>query len=273
MHTVARPNGVDLAGPLERMRREAPLVQCLTNAVVTNVTANALLAAGAAPVMADLPGEAGECAVAASAVLVNVGTPHDASRVAMREAVAAARASGTPWVLDPVGVGALTLRTGFARELLADRPAAIRGNASEIRALAGEAAAGRGVDATCDVDAALSAARRLARETGAVVAVSGPQDLVVARERELRISGGSAWLTRMTGGGCSLGAVVAALVACAADAGPSAAVAAAHALYAEASERAAGRADGPGSFAVAFLDALAEVAPADLASRPIEVAA
>lgn len=252
---------------LSRLRETAPLVQCITNSVVVNVTANALLAVGAAPVMADIPEEAGECAAFASALLVNLGTPTAEQRAAMTAAVAAARASGTPWVLDPVGVGALGLRTGVARDLLAHRPTVIRGNASEVLALAGAGSGGRGVDAADEVDAALDAARALAERTGAVVAVSGAVDAVTDGARTERIAGGSALLTRMTGGGCSLGAVVAACVA-AAD-GPDAAFAgtiAAHAVYAAASERAAAVAAGPGSFAVAFLDALAGVDAVDVSA-------
>ncbi|WP_260406443.1 hydroxyethylthiazole kinase [Microbacterium sp. G2-8] len=252
---------------LEALRESVPLVQCLTNTVVTNFSANALLAVGAAPVMADVPGEAGECARVASAVLVNLGTPHETQRRAMREAAEAARAAGTPWVLDPVGVGALGLRTRFARDLLALEPAAIRGNASEVRALAGEETSGRGVESVDDVEAAGPAAERLAGETGAVVAVSGRKDLIVGAGRAVRIAGGSALLTRVTGGGCSLGAVAAACIAAADDPGRAfEGTAAAHALYAAASERAEDVAQGPGSFAVAFLDALAEVTPDELAT-------
>lgn len=254
----------DNARILHALREAPPLVQCLINSVVTNYTANALLAVGAAPVMADVPGEAAELAPHASAVLVNVGTPNGEQRDAMREAAATAHASATPWVLDPVGVGALTLRSEFARDLLELRPTVIRGNASEIMALVGEGAGGRGVDAADGVDAARTAAGRLAADIGAVVAVSGPIDLIVGPGDERRVSGGSELLTRVTGGGCSLGAVVA---ACVAVSDPFSGAVAAHTLYAAASERAAVGAGGPGSFAVRFLDALSTVTPDELAAR------
>jgi len=268
------PEPIDAGPVLARLRETAPLVQCLTNAVVVNFTANALLAAGAAPVMVDIPVEAGECARFASAVLVNLGTPKAEQRAAMLEAVTAAGEAGTPWVLDPVGVGALSVRTAFARELLAHRPAAIRGNASEILALAGAGAGGRGVDAADEVDAAGAAAAALARETGAVVAVSGAVDLLTDGERVVRAPGGSALLTRVTGGGCALGATTAALVAAAHDLGlPTLdGVVAAHLLHAEASERAAAADPGPGTFAVGFLDALAATTPGDLSTRQLVVA-
>ncbi|WP_109212185.1 MULTISPECIES: hydroxyethylthiazole kinase [Microbacterium] len=250
------------AAALTALRESAPLVQCITNAVVTNFTANALLAVGAAPAMCDIPGEADLFAGIADGVLVNLGTPTAEQREAAREAVR----STTRWVLDPVAVGVLPVRTALAAELLEHRPAIIRGNASEILALAGAGAGGRGVDATDGPDAAAGAARSLALRTGGVVAVSGPVDLVTDGERVIRLAGGDALLTRITGGGCSLGAVMAAFLGVCA---PLQAAVAASVLYAVASERAAVRADGPGSFAVAFLDALDAVAaaPAGLDAR------
>lgn len=248
---------------LEALRRAAPLTQGITNAVVTNFTANALLALGAAPAMCDIPGEAGLFASIAGGVLVNLGTPTAEQRDAAREAVGA----GTPWVLDPVAVGALPVRTALARDLLAARPTIIRGNASEILALAGAGAGGRGVDATDSPDDALEAARALARETGAIVAVSGETDLIVDADRTARVTGGSALLTRVTGGGCALGAAMAAF---AAVTEPFEAAIAASAVWAIASERAASVSRGPGSFAVAFLDELARLEPSDLHAVAVE---
>ncbi|MFV0634501.1 hydroxyethylthiazole kinase [Demequina sp.] len=246
---------------LAAVRHTAPLIQCLTNAVTTNWVANVLLAAGATPAMVDIREEAGAFAPIASAVLINVGTPHEEQRDAMREAATAARDAGTPWVLDPVAVGALPVRTALARDLLAASPTVIRGNASEIIALAGLGGGGRGVDSSHGTADAVVAARTLAGSTGAVVAVSGAVDLVVSREREAHVPGGSELLTRVTGGGCALGAVVAAFVASHPDAFE--ATVAAHAFYSAAAERAAARAQGPGSFAPAFLDALALLTPED----------
>ncbi|MFE7398069.1 hydroxyethylthiazole kinase, partial [Streptomyces sp. NPDC057557] len=117
-------------------------------------TANVLLALGASPAMVDLPEEAGPFARIASGVLVNLGTPHAEQRSAMIEAARAAASAGTPWVLDPVAVGALPVRTALARELLELRPTVIRGNASEIIALAGAGGGGRGVDSSHGVEAA-----------------------------------------------------------------------------------------------------------------------
>lgn len=252
------------AEALAALRASAPLVQCITNAVVTNFTANALLALGASPAMCDIPGEAGGFARVAGGVLVNLGTPTAEQRDAAREAVAV----GTPWVLDPVAVGALPVRTALAHELLEARPAVIRGNASEVLALAGTGRGGRGVDAVDTPDDALDAARALAARTGGTVAVSGATDVIVDADRQARVAGGSVLLTRVTGGGCSLGATMAAFLAVVP---PFEAAVAASAVWAVASERAAATAAGPGSFAVEFLDALASVQPHELDGR-VEVA-
>lgn len=250
---------------LDRLREAPPLVQCITNTVVSGFTANALLAIGAAPAMVDIVGESAEFARIASGLLVNLGTPAPEQRAAAREAVAAAHDAGTPWVLDPVAIGALPVRTALAYELVESRPAVIRGNASEILALAGVGSGGRGVDAADPTDAAAEAAALLAARFGSVVAVSGPVDLVTDGRTTVRIANGDALLTRVTGGGCALGAVTAAFAAIADDA-LSAAVAATL-VYTVAAELAADGAAGPGTFAPRFLDALSAVAPADLLRR------
>ncbi|MFC4138786.1 MULTISPECIES: hydroxyethylthiazole kinase [unclassified Microbacterium] len=265
----------DTARLLEALRAAPPLTHCITNSVVTGFTANVLLAVGAAPAMVDIVGEAGMFASIASGLLVNLGTPTPEQRAAMLEAVGGASAAGTPWVLDPVAIGVLPIRTDLARDLVGRRPTAVRGNASEILALAGLSAGGRGVDATDDTDAASDAARHLAREHGSVVAVSGPVDLLTDGESEVRIANGTALLTRVTGGGCALGAVMAAFLGAARGTGIPAlhVVAAASVVYEIAAERAAAVSDGPGSFAVALLDALAAVSPADVADARVDVVA
>lgn len=252
---------------LEELRAAPPLTHCITNAVVTGFTANVLLALGAAPAMVDIVGESEMFATIASGVLVNLGTPRPEQRAASREAVDGATAAGTPWVLDPVAIGALPVRTALAHDLVALRPTAIRGNPSEILALAGVSTGGRGVDTTDTTDAAADAAFALARRHGSVVAVSGPVDLITDGERVIRIANGDELLTRVTGGGCALGAVMAAFLGTARATGTDAltATAAASLVYTIAAERAASVSAGPGSFSVALLDALAAVRPGDLA--------
>lgn len=251
---------------LTRVRQVPPLTHCITNAVVTGFTANVLLAVGASPAMVDIVGEAGVFARIASGLLINLGTPSPEQRAASLEAAAGANEAATPWVLDPVAVGALPVRTALAADLVGMRPTAVRGNASEILALAGAGAGGRGVDALDDPDAALGSARSLAARFGAVVAVSGPVDLITDGTRVIRIANGDPLLTRVTGGGCALGALMAAFLGAARDHDADAleAVSAAALVYTLAAEHAARVADGPGSFAVGLLDALAGVDPADV---------
>jgi len=114
---------------LSALREATPLVQCLTNSVVMETTANVLLAAGASPAMVDTPEESAEFAAIASGVLINAGTPSAERYAGMREAVRGATAAGTPWVVDPVGAGGLTHRTRFLLSLVDASPTAVRGNA------------------------------------------------------------------------------------------------------------------------------------------------
>jgi hydroxyethylthiazole kinase len=263
-------HAIDLRAARKALRETAPLVHCLTNTVAQTFTANALLAAGAAPAMVDAPQEAGDFAAVASAVLINVGTVHERTAEAMRLAARSAGAAGTPWVLDPVAVGPLAYRTALAEELVALRPTVVRGNASEVMALAGAGAGGRGVDSTAGTDDAANAAAALARRTGGVVAVSGAVDLLTDGQRTVRVGGGSVLLTRMTGAGCALGALVAAYVAATDDALVGAV--AAHAHVAMAAERAVVTAAGPGTFAAAWLDALDAVDGDTLAQADVRIA-
>jgi hydroxyethylthiazole kinase len=255
----------DCALALEAVRRDAPLVQCLTNIVVAGWTANTLLAVGAAPAMVDNPEEAAAFATVARGVLVNLGTPYPDTTRAMAEAVTAAGRAQTPWVLDPVAAGALAWRTGIANELLGTAtPTVIRGNASEIGALNG-GNGGRGVDAVDSPEAALPSAIDLAKLHGTVVAVSGPVDHVTDGERVVRVGNGHPWMTMVTGVGCALGALMAAFTAVTED--PVVAATAATATLTVAAEDAARTARGPGSFAVALLDELAGLRPQTLAER------
>jgi hydroxyethylthiazole kinase len=168
-------------------------------------------------------------------------------------------------VLDPVAAGALGWRTSLAQQLLGEaRPTIVRGNASEILALAG-GTGGRGVESVDSPEAAAQVARDLAEEQQSVIAVSGPTDHITDGERMVLLSNGHPWLTRVTGVGCALGALMAAFAAVVPDA--VVAAAAATATLTVASESAAQQARGPGSFAVALLDELSLLQPADLAER------
>jgi hydroxyethylthiazole kinase len=183
----------------------------------------------------------------------------------MTAAVAGAGAAGTPWVLDPVAAGALEWRTRLATELLAaGTPAIVRGNASEVLALAG-GAGGRGVESIHTAEGAADVAAQLAREHATVVAVSGEVDHVTDGKRLLRLGNGHPLLTQVTGTGCALGALMAGFAAVTED--RLVAAAAATATLTVAADHAAAVSSGPGSFAVALLDELAELSPDRLADE------
>lgn len=254
---------------VERVRTQAPLVGCITNSVVTNYTANLLLAIGAAPAMVDIIGEAGMFAGFANAYLINLGTPTPEQLGAAREAAPAALEMGNPWVLDPVAIGVLPVRTAAAAELVEHRPSVIRGNASEIIALAGLGAGGRGVDAADSVDSALVAAKSLAQRFGSVVAISGAVDAITDGKTLVRVYGGSELLTKVTGAGCALGAAIGAF--CGVEKDYLSATVAVHAAYAAASEQAAVMSAGPATFGVNFLDCLAGLTAEQVDTVRVEV--
>lgn len=245
------------------LRQLSPLVHCMTNDVVQSFTANVLLAIGAAPAMVIEPEEAAQFSPVASALLINIGTLTAERRRGMLAAIQAANGSSTPWVLDPVAVGGLSFRTQFAREILSLNPSAIRGNASEILALAGAKAGGRGVDSTDDALTALPAAQELALQTGAIVAVTGERDYVTDGETSWSVAGGGVMMTRVVGTGCALSAVAAAC--CALPGKRLDNVAAACRLMKVAGEQAIAASRGPGSFIPAFIDALYLLSPEVLA--------
>lgn len=256
---------------INSVRNTTPLVQCLTNEVVSTVTANALLAAGATPAMCDTPSESRGFAGIATGVLINAGTPNPSQYEGMREAIAGANDAGTPWTLDPVAAGGLAERTAFYMEAVESKPWVVRGNASEVAALAGAGSGGRGVDATDDVASVVDVAVALAARTGHVVSISGEVDAIVSnpcdQPRVTHVAGGHETMTKVIGTGCFLGALTAAYAGAAKEAGADehVAVVAAHA-HTKAAGAVAGKtcASKPGSFAVAWLDALAELSAEEI---------
>lgn len=249
---------------LARLRERAPLVHCMTNSVAANFTANALLSLGASPAMIPDAVEAPLFARSADALLVNLGTVTAADAAVMKDAVDAARGNRKPWVLDPVAVGALPLRTDLARYLARRFPSVIRGNASEIIALAGGAPSSRGVDSSAPAGDAEEPARSLSCATDSVVMATGETDFIASPAGdELHVFNGTPMLSRVTGAGCAQGAVCAAF--CAVAEGDAFAAAAASAfVVAIAGEKAARAAAGPGSFAAAYLDALCSLSGDDV---------
>lgn len=248
-----------VAAELSRLRTTSPLVHLLTNEVVQEISANVLLAAGASPAMIVAEQEVGAFAAISGALLINVGTLYPERLAAMKQAVAAANRAAVPWTLDPVAVGVLDYRTQACREFLRCKPAAIRGNASEILALAGFDGGGRGVDTTAGSAVAVEAAAQLARSTGAVVAVTGETDFITDGATTWATPWGHPVMTKVVGTGCALSALVAAFTAHAPN--RLVAVAAACAVAGLCGEQAASTSRGPGSFKVDFLDALYLLTP------------
>jgi hydroxyethylthiazole kinase len=231
-----------------------------------NLTANALLALGASPVMAHAAEEVDEMVGLAAALVLNIGTLSPPWVTAMLRAGNAARRKGIPIVFDPVGAGATRFRTETARRLLRDlRPAVLRGNASEIRALGAAGSGTKGVDSRHAPEDALESARRLSAEFGGAVSVSGPVDIIVQGEAVVRTANGHPLMSRVTGLGCVASALTGAFAAV--DPSPLSAAAHAMAVCGIAGEIAGEGAAGPGSFEARFLDALYNLSEADIAAR------
>ena len=206
-----------------RVQRTHPLVDCITNIVTVNDVANGLLAIDARPVMASAPEEIAFFMERADALLLNLGATGAEQRTAMLAGAETANALAKPVVVDPVGVGTSPLRRDTLAELLATRQiSCIRGNISEIKALAGLSTDAGGVDAS-EADladpAAFALAARMARELAAahntVIAISGPRDIISDGHTTYVVNGGNAMMTRVTGSGCTLTGIVAAFAAAA----------------------------------------------------------
>ncbi|RFM29144.1 hydroxyethylthiazole kinase [Deminuibacter soli] len=240
---------------VQLVRAQSPLVHNITNYVVMNNTANALLAAGASPVMAHAHGEVEDMTAIAGALVINIGTLDDYWVKSMELAAARAKALQRPWVLDPVGAGATSYRNEVLRELLKYSPAVIRGNASEILALASIESATKGVDSQHSSEQALDAAKRLSEAVNCVVVVSGAVDYIVQGDRVTAIANGHPLMAKVTGMGCTATAITGAFCATAPQKPYQSAVAA-MALMGIAGELAAAKAAGPGSVQQYFLDAL-----------------
>ena len=203
----------DLWTDIEAVRLARPVVHCITNLVVMDITANVLLAAGASPVMAHAHEEVADMAGIAQSLLLNIGTLDAYWLQSMRLGMLAAKARGIPVVLDPVGTGATPYRNQALETLLeTGLPAVIRGNASEVMSMAHGAAQTRGVDSSAHADDALEAARVLAQRIQGAVGVSGEVDHVLqARGAHISLHNGHEWMTRITGVGCALNALIAAV--------------------------------------------------------------
>lgn len=248
---------------VQAIRKTSPLVHNITNYVVMNNTANALLALGASPVMAHAEPEVADMTGIAGALVINIGTLSDPWIAAMFLAAQAASDKHIPMVLDPVGAGATTYRTDTAKKLMRQfKPGIIRGNGSEIMALGRQNAVTRGVDSASAADLAVDTAKSLSREHGSVLCTTGETDYIIKNNDVIKIRGGHAMMPRITGLGCTASALCGAFAAV----NPDLVEAAAHAMAVMgiAGKIAGKNASGPGSFQVLFLDALYQLSESDI---------
>lgn len=240
---------------VQKLRETAPLVHNITNYVVMNNTANALLAIGASPVMAHAPEEVEEMVGIASALVINIGTLSREWIAAMELAMCAAAKKGIPIVFDPVGAGATTYRTQTCLDLLQKTaPTIIRGNASEIMALLDSSIKTKGVDSSADGRTADAAAAALAKSYSCLVVVSGETDLVTDGSTRIYVNNGHALMPKVTGLGCTATALVGAFAAINSDL--LAAASHAMAVMGICGELAAESSAGPASLQVNFVDSL-----------------
>ena len=245
---------------LRRVREKKPLVHNITNYVVMNYTANALLACGASPVMAHAAEEVEEMVSLAGALVLNIGTLSPPWIEGMLKAGKRANALHVPVILDPVGAGATRLRTDSAKRLIEGLSIqVIRGNASEILSLAGEKSRSRtkGVDSVHTVDQVTETAVALANELGTTLAITGAVDLITDGGRIYRVMNGHEMMSHVTGTGCTATVMIGAFLAV--DPDPLEAATTGLSYFGLAGEKAAAKALGPGSFQIALLDALYEM--------------
>jgi hydroxyethylthiazole kinase len=189
---------------LKAIREQKPLIHNITNYVVMNTTANALLCLGASPVMAHAVDEVEEMVGFAGALVINIGTLSDPWITAMLAAGKRATENNTPVIMDPVGAGATGLRTRTAKKIIDDvNVTVIRGNASEVLALRNADSKTKGVDAIHSVDDAATTAKLMAGELDLTLALTGPVDLVTDGQQVVKIENGHPLMACVTGTGCT----------------------------------------------------------------------
>jgi len=248
---------------LNSVREQKPLIVNITNYVVMNTTANALLAIGASPIMAHSQGEMSEMMAIADALVINIGTLDSLWIPRMRYAIQQANAFNKPIILDPVGCGATTLRTELAKELAGmSTHLIIRGNASELIAFSGRHSQTKGVDSQDSSDAAQSAAQKLIHDYQCHVILSGEIDFIISGTNQYSLYNGSSMMPSATGMGCTLSALTAAFAAVGENTGL-----AATAIMGIAGEIAAEKSAGPGSLQVNLIDTLYSMNTTTIANR------
>ena len=255
-----------LINDLEKLRKHAPLIHNITNYVVMNPTANALLSIGASPVMAHESKEMEEMVSIASALVINIGTLSERWIEAMHIAGQTAKNKGKPIIIDPVGAGATSLRTDTTKSLIEEvNPQIIRGNASEILAVAKAEMSTKGVDSTASADEAIDVAKELAKNTRSIVSISGKTDYITDGNTLHKVENGHPLMGKITGTGCTASALTAAFSSVNTDY----LVAATEAMQIMgiAGEMAGEESDAPSTFQTKFLDALYKINSDEIKNR------
>ncbi|MFD1770592.1 hydroxyethylthiazole kinase [Sphingobacterium suaedae] len=248
---------------LLQLKAEAPLVHNITNFVVMNNTANALLAVGASPVMVHSPREVQDVVQISQSLVINIGTLSEKWADAMLMAAERANQIGCPWVLDPVGAGISSFRNETLQQLLNLKPTAIRGNASEIMALDNFSAfSSKGVDSTADSQDAFVAGQSLQRRYGTQVCISGPTDYIISERAWVEVYNGSGLMTKVTGLGCSASAMIGAFLALRSD--PFEEAVAGVSILSLAGQLATDKSNGPGTLQWQLYDTLYNLTAEDL---------
>ena len=197
---------------IRHVREMCPLVHCITNYVTVNDVANMLLDCGGSPIMADDIGEAADITSICNATVINIGTLNVRTIESMVAAGKRANELGHPVILDPVGAGASALRTETTFRL--------RGNISEIKTVYAGSGSTKGVDADAadtvtedNIGEAAAFAKELSARTGAVIAITGAIDVIADKDQAYITRNGVAAMSKITGTGCMLSAVIAAYYA------------------------------------------------------------
>lgn len=251
---------------IAKVKEYSPLVHNITNFVVMNNSANALLACGASPIMAHAVEELEQMVSICSATVINIGTLDDRSVESMVQAMRYARKFQKPTVIDPVGIGATSFRKESVAKILAEStPTVIRGNASEIISLSGIEIESKGVDNTASINNSIKPAIQLCDKLDCVISVSGTVDVVVSKDRIAMAYNGSPMLEKVTGVGCSLSAIHAAMLAVCDD--PFIASLSAVTLMGVCGEIASENSVGSGSLQVNLLDKLYNITKDEFISR------
>lgn len=264
MFTLEKELYEQIAADLIAIRERKPLLHHITNMVVMNETANATLCLGALPVMAHASEEVEEMVAFAGALILNIGTLYPKLIRSMIAAGKKANELGVPVVLDPVGVGATSLRTESARQILDEiEVSVIRGNAAEVSILGGFEGEIRGVESVGGGGDLAGVASDFARRQGGVVAITGKEDIVSDGTRTAVVANGDRMLGTVTGTGCMSTTIVGGFSAVQNDPFKAAVGAlVAFGLAGEAAAKIAG--DRPGSFHVSLYDSLALLSPDDI---------